>query len=85
VGVWREIAWAQDEKTEGKKNCTRLIFVGFLILVMIEDAKGWVNQKKKKKELAYDRILALAYSFDTMQEHKALIHVRTHNLANIRE
>jgi len=41
--------------------------------------------KKKKKELAYDRILALAYSFDTMQEHKALIHVRTHNLANIRE
>jgi hypothetical protein len=51
-----------------KKNCRQWIFVGILILVMIEYAKGWVNQKKKKKkreELTQDQIPVLADNSDT--------------------
>jgi predicted nucleic acid-binding Zn ribbon protein len=47
VGMGREITWTQDkkmlkdEKTQKKKkNGTQWIFVGILILVMIEDVKG---------------------------------------------
>jgi hypothetical protein len=46
VGVGKEIARAhdgkmwKDEKTQEKKVVTQWIFMGILILVMIEDAKG---------------------------------------------
>jgi hypothetical protein len=57
----------KDEKNptkKKKKNGTQWIFVGILILVMIEDVKILINKKKKK--LAQDQILALAYSSDTV-------------------
>jgi hypothetical protein len=37
------------KKLKKKKFGTRWIFVGILILVMIEDAKGRVNRKKEEK------------------------------------
>jgi hypothetical protein len=40
--------WESVEGWENtrKENGTRWIFVGILILIMIEDGKGWVNKKK---------------------------------------
>ncbi len=46
MGVGREIVRAhdekmwKDEKTQEKKKGTQLIFIGILILVIIEDVKG---------------------------------------------
>jgi len=63
-GTWWENVEEWENLRKEKKKCTQWIFVGIFILVMIEDAKEWVNQKKKK--IAQDRILALAYNYDTM-------------------
>jgi hypothetical protein len=49
----QNLLW-KDEKTQEKKKGTQLIFIGILILVIIEDVKGWENKKKK---FAHDRIL----------------------------
>jgi len=59
-----EKVW-KDEKTQEKKNGTRWIFVGILILVIIEDAKGWVNKKKNSTWLNIGLELMRGYNYSS--------------------